>query len=320
MRRVGIVVFPGFQILDLAAVTLFELANRHAGRDGYQIALVSEHGGIVASSAGVGVVTEKFAEPRFHTLIVAGDLAIAEPSPALIEFVRQASVLSQRIASICTGAFVLATAGLLDHRRATTHWAKAQELQRRFPKVKVDGDRIFVVDGHIWTSAGMSACIDLALALIEADLGFEISRKVARQMVVFHRRSGGQSQFSALLELNPKSDRIRDALAYAKRNLRRTLSVEELAGVAHLSARQFTRAFRAETGQSPAKAIESLRVEVAKTMVEESGQSIDTVARETGFVDPERMRRAFIRKFGHPPQSIRRAANERVDRSDDHAA
>ena len=320
MKRIGIAVYPGFQILDVAAVTLFELATRHAAHDGYDARLLSEHGGIVTSSSGVGVVTEAFGEPRFHTLIVAGDLAIADPSPALVAFVREAAARSQRIASICTGAFVLASAGLLDHRRATTHWAKAQELQQRFPKVKVDGDRIFVVDGNIWTSAGMSACIDLALALIEADLGFEIARKVARQMVVFHRRSGGQSQFSALLELNPKSDRIRDALAYAKRNLRRTLSVEELAGVAHLSTRQFTRAFRAETGQSPAKAIESLRVEVAKSMVEESTQSIDAVARETGFVDPERMRRAFIRKFGHPPQSMRRAANPRAERADDHAA
>jgi len=320
MKRIGILVFPGFQIFDLVAVTLFELANRHVGRDGYDVALVSEHGGIVNSSSGVGVVTAAFDKPRFHTLIVAGDLAVAEPSSGMIAFVAQASTLSQRIASICTGAFVLASAGLLDNRRATTHWAKAQELQRRFPKIKVDGDRIFVVDGNIWTSAGMSACIDLALALIEADLGFEVSRDVARQMVVYHRRSGGQSQFSALLDLDPKSDRIRDALAYAKRNLRRTLSVEELAGVAHLSARQFTRAFRAETGQSPAKAVESLRVEAARTMVEESGHSIDTVARETGFSDPERMRRAFIRKFGHPPQSIRRAANRRLDRSDDHAA
>jgi len=182
-------------------------------------------------------------------------------------------------------------------------------LQRRYPAVKVEDDRIFIEDDKVWTSAGMTACIDLSLALVEADLGFELSKSVAQKLVVYHRRTGGQSQFSAMLELESKSDRIRHALDYAKRNLRKTLSVGELAEVANLSARQFSRAFRAETGQSPAKAIESLRVEAAKSLVEESRHAIDVVARETGFADPERMRRAFIRKFGHPPQTFRRVAN-----------
>jgi transcriptional regulator GlxA family with amidase domain len=179
-------------------------------------------------------------------------------------------------------------------------------LQRRYPAVRVEEDRIFVEDDNVWTSAGMSACIDLALALVEADLGFEASKAVAQKLVVYHRRTGGQSQFSAMLELESKSDRIRHALDYAKRNLRKSLSVGELAAVANLSSRQFSRAFRAETGQSPAKAIESLRVEAAKSLVEESRHAIDVVARETGFADPERMRRAFIRRFGHPPQTFRR--------------
>jgi transcriptional regulator GlxA family with amidase domain len=179
-------------------------------------------------------------------------------------------------------------------------------LQRRYPAIKVEDDRIFIADGNVWTSAGMTACIDLALALVEADLGFEVSKAVAQKMVVYHRRTGGQSQFSAMLELESKSDRIRQALDYAKRNLRKALSVGELAAVANLSSRQFSRAFRAETGQSPAKAIESLRVEAAKSLVEESRHAIDVVARETGFADPERMRRAFIRKYGHPPQTFRR--------------
>jgi transcriptional regulator GlxA family with amidase domain len=182
-------------------------------------------------------------------------------------------------------------------------------LQRRYPAVKVEEDRIFIADDNVWTSAGMTACIDLSLALVEADLGFELSKSVAQKLVVYHRRTGGQSQFSAMLELESKSDRIRHALDYAKRNLRKSLSVGELAEVASLSSRQFSRAFRAETGQSPAKAIESLRVEAAKSLVEESRHAIDVVARETGFADPERMRRAFIRKFGHPPQTFRRVAN-----------
>ena len=165
----------------------------------------------------------------------------------------------RRIAAICTGAFILAEAGLLDGRRATTHWCRARELQSRFPKVKVEEDRIFIVDGPVWTSAGMSAGIDLALAMIENDLGADVARAVAKYLVVYHRRTGGQSQFSALLELEPKSDRIQSALAYAKRNLDKRLTVGQLAEAAHLSPRQFSRAFRAETDQPPAKAVEKPR-------------------------------------------------------------
>src|SRR3981081_2937621 len=168
------------------------------------------------------------------------------------------------IASTCTGAFVLAEAGLLDGRRATTHWHRARELQARFPKVKVEADRIFITDGPVWTSARMTAGIDLALAMIEEDLGIEVARVVARSLVVYHRRAGGQSQFSTLLALEPKSDRIQTALAYAKRNLASPLTVGQLARAAHLSPRQFSRAFRAETGQSPAKAVENLRLEDAR--------------------------------------------------------
>jgi transcriptional regulator GlxA family with amidase domain len=215
---------------------------------------------------------------------------------------------SRRIASTCTGAFVLAEAGLLDGRRVTTHWRRARDLQARFPKVKVEEDRIFIIDGPVWTSAGMTAGIDLALAMIEKDLGADVARAVARQLVVYHRRAGGQSQFSALLELEPKSDRIQNALAYAKRNLGSPLTVGQLAKAAHLSPRQFSRAFRAETGQSPAKAVENLRIEAARLMMEQSRHPIDIIARQTGFADRDRMRRAFLRAFGQPPQVIRRNA------------
>ena len=156
----------------------------------------------------------------------------------------------------------------------------------------------------------MTACIDLCLALVEADFGVELSRRIARKMVVYHRRSGGQSQFSALLELEPKSDRIQSALTYAKGNLRKPLSVDELADAANLSRRQFSRSFRIETGQSPARAIEVLRVEAARAMIEAGSHTIDAVARETGFADPERMRRAFLRTFGQPPHAIRRASRQ----------
>jgi len=310
MKKLGFVVFPGFQILDLAAASVFEVANLFTSRPVYEVALYSEHGGHVASSSGIEVDTRKLTDPVFDTLIVTGDIAAATPSEGLVRFVSEAAVSSRRIASICTGAFILAAAGLLNGRRATTHWASARNLQRRFPAIKVEEDRIFITDGSVWTSAGMTACIDLSLALVEADLGFEVSKSVAQKMVVYHRRTGGQSQFSAMLELESKSDRIQLALDYAKRNLRKTLSVGELAAVANLSSRQFSRTFRAETGQSPAKAIESLRVEAARSLVEESRHAIDVVARETGFADSERMRRAFIRKFGHPPQTFRRVAHK----------
>ncbi|MET0226514.1 MAG: helix-turn-helix domain-containing protein, partial [Dokdonella sp.] len=213
---------------------------------------------------------------------------------------------SRRVAAICTGAFILAEAGILDGRRATTHWLFARELQQRYPSVNVEQDRIFIVDDSVWTSAGMSAGVDLALAMVEKDLGAEVARQVARKLVLYHRRAGGQSQFSVLLELEPKSDRIQSALSYAKANLRAELSVEELARAANLSPRQFSRTFRNETGQSPAKAVERLRVESARLMMEQTGHPIEVVARETGFADPERMRRAFLRAFSQPPQAIRR--------------
>ena len=201
---------------------------------------------------------------------------------------------------------------MLDGRRATTHWAHARELQKRFPAIKVEEDRIFIVDGPVWTSAGMSAGIDLALSMVETDLGAEVARLVSRSLVIHHRRAGGQSQHSALLELDAKSDRIQGALDYARRNLGTPLSVEQLADAAHLSPRQFSRAFHAETGQSPAKAVENLRVEAARVMMEQGRHPIDIVANETGFADRERMRRAFLRAYGQPPQTVRR--NARVAR------
>jgi transcriptional regulator GlxA family with amidase domain len=252
--------------------------------------------------------TEPFSTPDFDTLLIGGGTFIDESTPKLRDFIKEAAGRSRRVAAPCTGAFILAQAGILDGRRATTHWAYARELQARFPRVKVDADRIFVVDGTVWTSAGMSAGIDLALAMVEADHGADVARRVAKKMVVYHRRAGGQSQFSTLLELAPQSDRIQKVLTYARAHLRTELSVEQLAEIANLSPRQFSRAFRAETGQSPAKAVENLRVEAARLLMEEGQLPIDTVARETGFADRERMRRAFLRAFGQPPQAIRRAA------------
>lgn len=240
---------------------------------------------------------------------LADGAVVSPPPPQLIEKLRHAPDHSRRIVSICTGAFVLAEAGLLEGRRATTHWFYARELATRFPNVKVDEDRIFVADGPIWTSAGATAGIDLVLALVEQDLGAKIARTVARKLVVYHRRAGGQSQFSELLDLEPKSDRIQRVLTHMRRNLRSELSVPQLAKVANLSPRQFSRAFHAETGQSPAKVVERLHAEAARLMMEQSRHPIEVIARQTGFVDRDRMRRAFLRAFGQPPQTIRRSVS-----------
>ena len=307
MQRVGIVVFPGFQVVSLAVLSAFEFANAAAPEPVYELHVLSEGGGTVRSSAGLSVSAEPLDDIELDTLIVVGGTEVQPSTQGLIEFLRTVPDRARRVAATCTGAFVLAEAGLLDGRRATTHWYFARELQARFPKVKVEEDRIFITDGPVWTSAGATAGIDLALAMVEEDLGAELARSVARKLVVYHRRSGGQSQFSALLELEPKSDRIQSALTYAKRNLTAPLNVEQLAEAAHLSPRQFSRAFHAETGQSPAKAVERLRVETARLMMDQGRHPIDVVARQTGFGDRDRMRRAFLRHVGQPPQSIRRA-------------
>jgi len=306
--RLGFIVAPGFQVMGFGALSVFEFANLSAGGPFYDVHLLSETGSAVRSSLGVSVHTDAFDDSHFDTVIVSGSTGLAATTPALIAFVQHALLRSRRVAAVCTGAFVLAEAGILDSRRATTHWAHARNLQKRYPAVKVEEDRIFITDGPVWTSAGMSAGIDLALSMVEKDLGADIARLVGKSLVIHHRRAGGQSQHSALLELDAKSDRIQGALEYAKRNLRAPLSVEQLADAARLSPRQFSRAFHAETGQSPAKAVESLRVEAARVMMEQGRHPIDVVADETGFADRERMRRAFLRAYGQPPQTMRRNA------------
>ena len=308
MLTIGFALPPGFQIMGLAAVSAFELANVVAKEQLYDIRLLSEQGGALPNSFGMAIETRSLSRYKLDTLIVTGLLRPVPSTPGLIKQVRKAFESSRRIASVCTGAFILGEAGLLDGRRVTTHWVYARDLQKQFPNAHVEDDRIFIIDGPIWTSAGMSAGIDLALGMIEKDFGAELARAVAQRLVVHHRRAGGQSQHSALLELDAKSDRIQSALAYARRNLRTALTVEDLAEAAHLSPRQFSRAFRDETGQSPAKAVEHLRVEAARVMIEQSRHSMDEVAAETGFADPERMRRAFVRTFGQPPQVMRRNA------------
>ncbi|SCB45653.1 GlxA family transcriptional regulator [Rhizobium lusitanum] len=310
MHRVGFIVPRGFQLMSLAALTAFEIVNLPPADQCYDIHLLSEHGGPVRSSSGMMLETEAFGDPTFDTVIV-GSITEMEMPPSdasVIAFVREAAKASRRTASICSGAFVLAEAGLLNGRRATMHWAHAASFRIRFPDVKTEEDRIFINDGPIWTSAGMTAGIDLVLALIDNDLGPETAKMVARLLVMNQRRMGGQKQHSALLDMTPKSDRIELVLAHIRQNLRNPLTIEELAAVANLSPRQFSRAFLAETGQSPAKAVEQLRLEAARFMIEEGRHTVNVVAQETGFADRERMRRAFLRTFGVPAEVLRRTA------------
>jgi len=304
MRSLGLILIDDFQVMGLAALSAFEFANRLLEQEAYRIKVMSEHGGPISSSLGTSIETAPL-DGFPDTLMIVGSSEPFSISPRLSQYIHEAGRASRRVAGVCTGAFALAEAGLLAGRSATTHWNHALSLQERYPLIKVDADRIFIRDGNVWTSAGMSAGIDLALALIEDDHGAALARSIAQRLVVYYRRPGGQSQFSALLELEPRSDPVRRALVYAKENLRNPLSVEELANAAGLSPRQFSRRFREETGQSPAKAVERLRLEAARALLEGGRLTIDVVAQDTGFTDRDRMRRAFVRLFGVSPQIVR---------------
>lgn len=204
MQRIGFVVIPRFQMMSLAAASVFEFANMLAGEPLYDIRLLSEGGGPVGSSLGMIVETAPLQpEGGVDTLIVGAGIGPPRPTSALLALLRSAEPSTRRIAAICNGTFILAEAGMLDGRRATTHWRNARELQARFPAIKVEEDRIFIIDGPIWTSAGATAGIDLALAMVEKDFGAEVARRVAKSLVVYHRRAGGQSQHSVLLEMAP---------------------------------------------------------------------------------------------------------------------
>jgi len=309
MRRIAIVIFPGFQILDVTGpVAAFEIAGRFRP-DSYALHVLSADGGAVESSSGLPLAAAPLDDREYDTILVSGgDVARSMADlMRIVPWLRQAT--ARRIASVCSGAFLLAEAGLLEGRRATTHWASCDHFARRYPQVALDGERIFIRDGHVWTSAGITAGIDLALALIEDDLGADISRRTAQQLVVHQRRPGGQSQFSALVELGGETGRFADLVAWMRDRLSEPLTVERLAEQAAMSPRNFARAFAAETGTTPAKAVERLRLEVARAALESGHTPLERVAEQAGFGDAGRMRRAFLRGLGQPPQAIRRAAH-----------
>lgn len=312
MARILFLLFEDFQILDATGpAAVFEVAGHFA--EGYQLAYASRDGGLVRSSSGMAVDTVSIgAAGPFDVLLIPGadHLGAAMRETALLDLIRTALVDGRRVASVCSGAFVLGAAGALDGRRAATHWAAAAELRRLFPKAKVDAESIFIEDRGVWTSAGVASGIDLALAIVARDHGEAVARKVAQKLVVYYRRPGTQSQHSALLEMVTPDNRFAALLAWARAHLSEPLPVERLADEAALSVRQFTRAFTRSTGVAPAKAIERLRVEAARAEIEAGARSLDEVARRTGFGGAERMRRAFLKTTGQPPVVIRRAARQ----------
>jgi transcriptional regulator GlxA family with amidase domain len=309
-RSIGFLIYPGFELLDAAGpISAFGNANVFAP-GAYSISVLALKPGAVVSDSGAAMHAVSLPKAPLDTLIVSGgtDWRVPAHSVPTMAWFKTSARRARRVASVCTGAFVLAQAGLLNGARATTHWNHCAELARYFPRVSVTPDRIFTHAGKVWTSAGVTAGIDLALALIGEDLGEEIARRTAQELVVYHRRPGGQSQFSALVEMDRQDGRFAKLLNWMRSHLSERLTVEQLAEQAAMSPRHFSRAFTAETGLSPAKVVERLRVEAARAQVESSSDSIDRIGEAVGFADPERMRRAFLRAFGQPPQSLRRAA------------
>jgi transcriptional regulator GlxA family with amidase domain len=342
-RNVVIVVYPGAQSLDVTgplevfsgAQTLLGVSGRgtstrppraeaegtgHSrstddgnGTDcGYRITVASRDGAPVATSSGLTIVPHASIEnapTAIDTLLVTGGAGAnrACEDRALIDWIAARAKTARRIASVCTGAYLLAAAGLLDGRRATTHWAAAAELARRHPLVSVDPEPIFVRDGPVWTSAGVTAGMDLALAMVEEDLDRDAALTIARHLVLFLHRPGNQSQFSATLAARaPERSGLREVQRFAVENLQADLMVEALAERAHMSPRHFARRFRAEVGVTPARYVERLRLEAARRRLEESDQPVAGVAAVCGFGTAETMRRVFLRALGVGPAEYRR--------------
>lgn len=317
-RQIAILAYPGVQSLDVTgplevfagAQTLLE--GSVSGERGYDVQVLSRDGEPLRTSSGLTIVPHgklEEAPTRLDTLIVAGGYGFWEASAdrATVDWIAQAAARARRTASVCTGAFLLAQAGLLDGRRATTHWASAAELARRYPAVEVDPKPIFLRDGPVWTSAGVTAGMDLSLALVEEDLDREVALAIARHLVLFLRRPGNQSQFSATLaHQQPQREPLREIQRHAVEHPASDLSVEAMAERAHMSPRHFARAFRAETGVTPARYVERVRLEAARRQLEDTTDPVASVASACGFGAAETMRRAFLRALGVGPAEYRR--------------
>ncbi|MFE9884147.1 GlxA family transcriptional regulator [Streptomyces scopuliridis] len=310
-RSVLVVLFDDVQSLDVTGpVEVFNGAGLATSDRGvYRIRTASLDGAPVRTSSGLTLVPDIALTdaPDPHTLVVPGGSGTRGPDPLLIAWLRERAPRAGRLVSICTGALLLAAAGLLDGRRATTHWIAADLLATHYPAVEVDPDPIYIRDGEIATSAGVTSGIDLALALVEEDLGREVALTVARHLVVFLRRPGNQAQFSAQLAAQTaQREPLRDVQSWISDHPGGDLSVESLAARARLSPRHFARAFRAETGMTPGRYVERVRVEHARRLLEESADGVEEISRACGYGTPEAMRRAFIRALGTAPAEYRR--------------
>lgn len=310
-RRVAFLIFDGFQLLDAAGpISAFEVAADLVP-GAYDLCVCAVSPGLVASSSGVTMAaTPLHRTSRIDTLVVVGGKGTerAARCPTTRRWVKAWYDRGSRVASVCTGTYVLAACGLLTGKRATTHWFRSIDFAGRFPDVKLEPDRIYVRDGRVWSSAGISAGIDLALALIAEDLGEDVARGVAQELVVYYRRPGGQSQFSPLL-VEKGGGRLDGILGHIRTHLHEDLSVQALARVANMSPRHFSRQFKAELGLSPAKVVAKIRAEAARLLLEVPGASVKEVSHQCGFGDPERLRRTLLRAYGAVPSSLRTEPN-----------
>ncbi len=317
-RQVAILLYPGVQSLDVTgplevfagARQLLESGARV--ERGYEMRTLSRDGRPLCTSSGLQIIPDACLDDvaaDLDTLIVPGGRGSREAAEdvALIAWIARTGSVARRTAAVCTGAFLLAEAGLLENRRATTHWSAAQALARLHPQVDVDSDPIFLRDGNIWTSAGVTAGMDLALALVEEDLDREAALAIARHLVLFLRRPGNQSQFSATLAAQqPEREPLREVQRRVIENVAGEHSVEAMAARAHMSPRHFARAFRAETGVTPARYVERVRLEAARRRLEDTEDPIAAVAASCGFGTAETMRRAFLRALEVGPTEYRR--------------
>ncbi len=311
-RRVVIVAFPQVQALDVTGPSeVVSLADRAMEGRAYDIELVAGEGDAVSTSSGLALVPHRSLEEctgPIDTLLVAGGLGVrrASEDERLISWLRLAARRSRRVASVCTGAFLLARAGLLENRRATTHWAACAALKRTYPTVDVRPDPIFVRDGNVYTSAGVTAGIDLALALVDEDLGSQAALDVARSLVLYIRRPGGQAQFSrGLAGQAATRPGIRELQDWIVDNLGEDLSVAALAERSFMSQRNFARVFTAEVGVTPAAYVESLRLERARLLLESTDLQLEEIVRQCGFGTPETLRRTFARRLRVSPSDYR---------------
>ncbi|HEX4449035.1 MAG TPA: helix-turn-helix domain-containing protein [Polyangiaceae bacterium] len=313
MKRVIVVAFEGAQTVDVCGPSeVFAAANRHLGCPVYRIVFASTHGRIVRTTSGLEMRTHDLRKLRPRpddTVVVAGGedagVTAAARDAVLARWLVRAQRVVERLTSVCTGAFVLARAGLLDGRKATTHWSACDLLASSFPRVEVDRNAIFVKTGNVWTSAGVTTGIDMALAMVEADLGREVADGVASRLVLYVRRPGYQSQFSAaLVAQTSASDPLSSAIAWAREHLTE-VDVEQLAREAGLSLRTLHRRCAESLTTTPAKLLEKLRVEHARTLLSTSASSVKALAADAGFGSPARMKRAFQRELGVGPREYR---------------